>query len=93
MPSATASTRRPGPPIVNIPEYDLVQKVRALAATMDTFAAIYPQLQDIDFRNQAAQLQFRSIWSRAGTRPVAEPSSPRSQEVDRVRAVRPRAVV
>ena len=46
------------PANVNVDEYDLVQKVRALAATMDTFAAIYPQLQDIDFRNQAAQLQI-----------------------------------
>jgi pimeloyl-ACP methyl ester carboxylesterase len=40
-----------------VDEYDLVQKVRALPATADTFAVLYPQLQGIDFRTQATQLQ------------------------------------
>lgn len=40
-----------------VDEYDLVQKVRALPATADTFAVLYPQVQGIDFRTQAAQLQ------------------------------------
>jgi pimeloyl-ACP methyl ester carboxylesterase len=40
-----------------VDEYDLVQKVRALPATADTFAVLYPQLQDLDLRTRAAQLQ------------------------------------
>lgn len=40
-----------------VDEYDLLQKVRALQATGDTFAVLYPQLQGIDFRTQAARLQ------------------------------------
>ncbi|MHA6781941.1 alpha/beta fold hydrolase [Pseudonocardia saturnea] len=40
-----------------VEEYDLVQKVRALPATADTFAVLYPQVQGIDLRTQAAQLQ------------------------------------
>ncbi len=38
-------------------EYDLVQKVRALPATADTFAALYPRLQDVDLRTRGARLQ------------------------------------
>lgn len=40
-----------------VPEYDLVQKVRALPATIDTFAVLYPQLQGLDLRTRAAQLE------------------------------------
>lgn len=40
-----------------VEEYDLVQKVRALPATADTFAVLYPQLQVLDFRTQAARLE------------------------------------
>lgn len=39
-----------------VPEYSLVEQVHLLAAFMDTFAALYPQLQDIDFRRTAADL-------------------------------------
>ena len=53
-----------------------MQKVRALAATMDTFAAIYPQLQDIDFRDQAAQLQI-PVYLVQGTARGPWPSQPR----------------
>jgi proline iminopeptidase len=45
------------PANLNVAEYDLVQKVRALPATADTFALVYPQLQGLDFRTQATQLQ------------------------------------
>ena len=44
------------PANLNVAEYDLVQKVRALPATADTFAVLYPQLQGLDFRTQAARL-------------------------------------
>jgi len=40
-----------------VEEYDLVQKVRGLPSFIDTFSVLYPQLQDIDLRVQAAQLQ------------------------------------
>ncbi|MBC8090484.1 MAG: alpha/beta hydrolase, partial [Pseudonocardia sp.] len=40
-----------------VEEYDLVQKVRGLPAFIDTFAVLYPQLQDLDLRTRAAQLQ------------------------------------
>lgn len=40
-----------------VEEYDLVQKVRGMASFLDTFAVLYPQLRDVDFRAQAARLQ------------------------------------
>ena len=42
---------------VLVPEYDLVQKVKAIPSFPDFFAALYPQLQHIDFRTQATRLQ------------------------------------
>ncbi len=36
-----------------VEEYSLTEQVRALSGTLDTFAALYPQLQDIDFRDTA----------------------------------------
>jgi len=40
-----------------VEEYTLLEKVHLLGAFMDTFAAMYPQLQDIDFRNSATSFQ------------------------------------
>ena len=34
-----------------------MQKVKVMPSFLDSFAALYPQLQDIDFRTQAARLQ------------------------------------
>jgi pimeloyl-ACP methyl ester carboxylesterase len=45
------------PANLDVAEYDLVQKVRALPATADTFAVLYPQLQGLDFRTKAAKLR------------------------------------
>ena len=45
------------PASVGVPEYDLVQKVRALPSFLDTFAVLYPQLQGIDLRTQATRLE------------------------------------
>ena len=39
-----------------VPEYSLIEQVHLLAGFMDTFAALYPQLQDIDFRRTATEL-------------------------------------
>lgn len=38
-------------------EYNLVDKVNVLRGLLDTFAALYPQLQHIDFRQTAEKLQ------------------------------------
>lgn len=38
-------------------EYTLVDEVHILGAFMDTFAALYPQLQDIDFRATATEFE------------------------------------
>ena len=40
-----------------VEEYALVDQVHLLGAFMDTFAALYPQLQDIDFRTSATTFQ------------------------------------
>ena len=37
-------------------EYALIEQVHNLAAFLDSFAVIYPQLQDIDFRTDATEL-------------------------------------
>ncbi|MCC7076239.1 MAG: alpha/beta hydrolase [Acidimicrobiia bacterium] len=38
-----------------VPEYTLTDQIHLLAAFMDTFAALYPQLQEIDFRETAIE--------------------------------------
>lgn len=40
-----------------VPEYDLVQKVAGFASFLDTFAVLYPQLQDINFATQVKRLR------------------------------------
>lgn len=39
-----------------VPEYSFTEKVQGLAAAMDTFAVVYPQLADLDLRQDAAAL-------------------------------------
>jgi pimeloyl-ACP methyl ester carboxylesterase len=39
-------------------EYSLTEQVRILAGTLDTFAALYPQLQEIDFRETATSFEI-----------------------------------
>lgn len=36
-----------------VEEYALIDQIHVLGAFMDTFAALYPQLQEIDFRRTA----------------------------------------
>jgi proline iminopeptidase len=55
VPAYAASGELPGNLL--LPEYDLVQKVKAIPSFLDLFAALYPQLQNIDFRTQATRLQ------------------------------------
>ncbi len=40
-----------------VPEYSLTEQVRLLSGTLDTFAALYPRLQDIDFRRTATHFE------------------------------------
>jgi proline iminopeptidase len=40
-----------------VEEYALIDQVHVLGAFMDTFAALYPQLQEIDFRESATQFE------------------------------------
>ena len=41
-----------------VEEYSLIDQVHALGAFLDTFAALYPQLQGIDFRQSATDFQI-----------------------------------
>ena len=41
-----------------VSEYTLIDKVHLLGAFIDTFAVLYPQLQDIDFRQTATDFQI-----------------------------------
>jgi proline iminopeptidase len=45
-----------------VPEYTLVEQVHLLGGFMDTFAALYPQLQDIDFRETATELDVPAYF-------------------------------
>ena len=40
-----------------VPEYTLLEKAHLLGAFLDTFAALYPQLQGIDFRETATEFE------------------------------------
>ena len=44
------------PNILMVPEYSLLEKLHALPATLDTYSVLYPQIQDVDFREEAASL-------------------------------------
>ncbi len=41
-----------------VSEYTLLEQVHLLGAFVDTFSMLYPQLQDIDFRNTATDFQI-----------------------------------
>ena len=69
-----------------VEEYTLLEQVHVLGATLDVFAALYPQLQDIDFRTQATSLEVpvylaqgrheapgRQCWPRSGSSSSARP--------------------
>ncbi|MCB0905455.1 MAG: alpha/beta hydrolase, partial [Actinobacteria bacterium] len=40
-----------------VEEYPLIDQVHALGAFLDTFAALYPQLQHLDFRDSATTFE------------------------------------
>ena len=44
-------------------EYTLIDKVHILGAFMDTFAALYPQLQDVDFRETAIDFEIPMFFA------------------------------
>ncbi len=41
-----------------VEEYGLIDQVHVIGSFMDTFAAVYPQLQDIDFRKSATDFEI-----------------------------------
>jgi len=57
--SSTDRRRRPAgsPRTCSVAEYSLLEQVHNLPAWLDVFAVLYPQLQNIDFRIRAAQLE------------------------------------
>jgi pimeloyl-ACP methyl ester carboxylesterase len=46
------------PAILFVPEYSLMDKLNAFPGFLDTFAILYPQLQQIDFRKDALTLDI-----------------------------------
>ncbi len=44
-------------------EYTLIDEVHLLGAFMDTFAALYPQLQDVDFRKTATTFEIPMFFA------------------------------
>ena len=45
-----------------VPEYALIDQVHLLGSFMDTFAVLYPQIQDVDFRTEARTLPVPSYF-------------------------------
>lgn len=45
-----------------VPEYTLAEQIHLLGAFMDTFAVLYPQLQEIDFRKSATRLDVPAFF-------------------------------
>ncbi|MEI2786213.1 MAG: alpha/beta hydrolase [Candidatus Nanopelagicales bacterium] len=41
-----------------VPEYTLIDQIHVIGAFMDSFAALYPQLQDVDFRKTATSFDL-----------------------------------
>ncbi len=50
------SSRSSYPMNLLVPEFSLTEQVRSASALVDTFATLYPQLQDIDFRRDVHHL-------------------------------------
>ena len=48
-------------------EYDLVEKVNVMRGLMETFAVLYPQLQQIDFRRDVTRLDVPVYMFRGGS--------------------------
>ena len=55
-PATDHDNRSNYPASLFVPEYTLTEQVRSMAAMMDTFALMYPQLQEVDFRRDAPRL-------------------------------------
>ena len=55
-PAADHDNRSNYPASLLVPEYTLTEQVRSMAAMMDTFALMYPQLQEVDFRRDVTRL-------------------------------------
>ena len=56
-PGSDSDPRSAYPASLLAPEYTFTEQVRSAAALVDTFAALYPQLQDVDFRVDVPALE------------------------------------
>jgi proline iminopeptidase len=56
-PDAAARSAETGMLGIGAVEYDLVDKVNVVRGLVDTFAVLYPQLQDLDLRRDVAELE------------------------------------
>ena len=57
-PGPDRDNRAEYPTSLFVAEYTLTEQVRGMAAMVDTFALVYPQLQDVDFRRDVPQLDL-----------------------------------
>jgi proline iminopeptidase len=51
-------TNKEMPAILFVPEYSLMDRVNGFRAFLDTFSVLYPQLQEIDFRQDVPELDI-----------------------------------
>jgi proline iminopeptidase len=74
VPGSVATSEMPG--TLQVPEYDLVTKVRTGAATLDTLGVLYPKLQDLDLRTAVPRLEVPVylVQGRYEARGRAEPA-------------------
>jgi pimeloyl-ACP methyl ester carboxylesterase len=56
IPGADHDDRASYPVSLFVAEYTLTEQARAMAAMIDTFALMYPQLQAVDFRRDVSRL-------------------------------------
>jgi proline iminopeptidase len=55
LPGSIAASEMPG--TLSVGEYSLLEKVRTAGGVIDTLAVLYPEIQDLDFRETAATLE------------------------------------
>jgi pimeloyl-ACP methyl ester carboxylesterase len=60
---------------LNVPEYTVLEKVHTMNAIMDTWSALYPDMQDVDLRTDVRQLQVPAYFVQGAheMRGLAEP--------------------
>ncbi len=75
-----------------VPEYTFVDQVHLLAGFMDTFGALYPQIQDVDLRRDASTLEV-PVFFVQGAHEAPGRSKPFAQWYDELTAPTKETVV